>query len=417
MPKSSLFFVLFILLGTNGLSQDYYFEDFVYSENIKTVTFTPAGNPVEFPVVQLGTGDRLRLAFDDLDVQDKRYTYRIIHCDRNWKPSELDEVEYLDGFNGEEIRDSYHSISTKIPYVHYELILPNEYVRWTLSGNYLLVIFDEDNYPIISKRFLVVDPRVSVLADFISPKKVSELKTHQSLEITIDHEGLYVRDPLSEISVTVLQNFRWLDAVKDKKPKNIMGTRLLFDPFEPFTFPALKEFRNFDIRSLLYTSRYVYSIRATTNRIEVLLEKEKKRTYTHFISEPDANGLFVPDSQDNPHGIRGAEYVNVGFTLESPLPFEDYDVYVIGGFSDWQIYETNRMDYDATQGYYVADILLKQGYYDYYYALVDREGNVDLSTLEGNWYETDNNYYVLVYLREFGSYYDKLIALYTVKYF
>jgi hypothetical protein len=89
---------------------------------------------------------------------------------------------------------------------------------------------------------------------------------------------------------------------------------------------------------------------------------------------------------------------------------------VIGRFSDWQLYDTNLMRYDTDNGFYVADILLKQGYYDYLYALVDEEGNIDLTALEGNWYETDNNYYVLVYLREFGGIYDRLIAMYTVKY-
>jgi hypothetical protein len=412
-----LYFILGMLLSPFLLvAQDYYFEDFVYSESIKSVKFTPYGSPADFPVAELGSSDRLHLSFDDLDAVDKRYTYKIIHCDRDWNRSKIDEMDYLEGFNGEEIRDSYHSISTKIDYVHYDLVLPNDYVQWIISGNYLLIVLDENDYPIITKRFLVAEPSVSIHAEFINPKKVSQLKTHQCLNLEINYDDFYIRDPLNEVTVTVLQNFKWIDAIQNRKAKNLMGNTLIFDPFEPFTFPALKEFRNFDTRSLVYTSRFVYSIRASRYKIDVLLEKDKKRTFSNFISDPDANGQFVLDNKDSKYGVQGAEYTNVAFTLESPLPFENHDIYVIGRFSDWQLYDTNLMRYDTDNGFYVADILLKQGYYDYLYALVDEEGNIDLTALEGNWYETDNNYYVLVYLREFGGIYDRLIAMYTVKY-
>jgi hypothetical protein len=410
MNKTIVF--LFCLFFYSGImAQDYYFEDFVYTENIKSVKLNPSGKPTSFPVVQLGSGNRLTLSFDDLDAQDKRYTYKIVHCDRNWNPSDLDEMEYLDGFNGEEIRDSYHSVSTKVDYVHYDLMLPNDYLNWTISGNYLLIVFDEEDYPVITKRFLVVEPRVSIYADFINPRKTQQLKTHQNLEIKVDHEDFYIRDPLNELSVTVLQNYKWFDALRDRKPKNVMGYTLSFDPFEPFTFAALKNFRSFDIRSLLYTSRYVYSIKASQYEIDVLLEKDKKRTYSNFISETDANGNFVPGNTDDKYGIQAAEYVNVGFTLESPLAYDKHDVFIIGGFTNWQIYDNNKMDYDSSNGFYTADLLLKQGYYDYYYALVDEDGNIDIEGIEGNWYEADNVYTILVYIREFGSYYDKLVAM------
>jgi hypothetical protein len=302
-----------------------------------------------------------------------------------------------------------------VEYVHYDLYLPNDYVSWTVSGNYLLVIYDEEDLPVITKRFMVVEPLVSVNAEIKRPKKVSQLRSHHALEIDINFEDFYIRDPLNELSVTVMQNFRWLDAIEDVKPKNVMNGRLTFDPFDPFLFPALKDFRNFDTRSLLYTSRYIYSIHVEEYKIDVLLEKDRKRTFANFITELDMNGNFITGNKDHPNGVRGAEYVNVAFTLESSTEFDGYDVYIIGGFSDWQLYDSNIMTYDPVNQYYQADLLLKQGFYDYYYALVDQEGNINLESLEGNWYETDNTYYILVYLREFGAIYDKLIAMYAVK--
>ena len=365
--------------------------------------------------MQLGKMNALHLSFDDLDARDKRYSYKLFHCDRNWEATDVDEMEYLDGFNGEEFSSSYHSLHTRIPYVHYDLFIPNQYVKMTVSGNYLLAVFDEDGYVIITKRFLVVEPKISVYGEFVYPRDVSKMKSHQSIKLDLDYEDFYIRDPMNEISVTVLQNFKWFDAIYNVKPKNVISTRITFDAFDPFIFPALKEFRNFDIRSLAYTSRFVYSIKAYPNKIDVLLERDKKRTYANFISDPDANGIFIFDNTDNQYGIQGAEYANVGFTLESPLPIEDHDVYIIGGFSDWQLYDSNLMSYDVEQAAYTADLLLKQGYYDYYYALVNEEGDINLSSLEGDWYETGNSYQVLVYTKEFGGYFDRLIAMYTVK--
>jgi hypothetical protein len=231
MPKSmfKLYFILGMLLSPFLLvAQDYYFEDFVYSESIKSVKFTPYGSPADFPVAELGSSDRLHLSFDDLDAVDKRYTYKIIHCDRDWNRSKIDEMDYLEGFNGEEIRDSYHSISTKIDYVHYDLVLPNDYVQWIISGNYLLIVLDENDYPIITKRFLVAEPSVSIHAEFINPKKVSQLKTHQCLNLEINYDDFYIRDPLNEVTVTVLQNFKWIDAIQNRKAKNLMGNTLIF---------------------------------------------------------------------------------------------------------------------------------------------------------------------------------------------
>ena len=408
-------FLIGALLPLFAIGQDFYNEDFVYLESIKSVKLNPLGQPLKPPVVSLDQGQKLHLSFDDLDARDKDYSYHIYHCDRNWEMSEIDEMEYLDGFNGENIRNSYHSMHSKTDYVHYDLYLPNEYVTWTISGNYMLVIYDEDDLPVITRRFLVVEPKVSVYADFEKVRDVSKHRSHQSLNISINIEDFYIRDPLNELTVTVLQNFRWSDAIRQVAPKNLIGSELTFDAFDPFLFPGLKEFRNFDIRSLLYTSRYVYAIRAFTNRIDVQLEKDRKRTYTNFITEPDIDGNYLVDTEDNNYGVQGAEYVHVAFSLESPLPIEDHEVYVIGGFSDWQLYESNRMNYNPEASAYELELLLKQGIYDYYYALVDDSGHMDLTALEGSWYETDNTYYILVYLREFGSYYDKLIAMYSVR--
>jgi hypothetical protein len=55
--------------------------------------------------------------------------------------------------------------------------------------------------------------------------------------------------------------------------------------------------------------------------------------------------------------------------------------------------------------------MLKLGLYNYAYVwLPDGAKKADLLPAEGNCYDTENEYLILIYHREFGSRYDKLIG-------
>ena len=63
---------------------------------------------------------------------------------------------------------------------------------------------------------------------------------------------------------------------------------------------------------------------------------------------------------------------------------------------------------------YLADVLLKQGFYNYAFALVsNKDKSVTFSKTEGNWHETENDYTILIYYRSFGDRYDRLVGAYT----
>jgi hypothetical protein len=63
------------------------------------------------------------------------------------------------------------------------------------------------------------------------------------------------------------------------------------------------------------------------------------------------------------------------------------------------------------KGVYEAKLLMKQGFYNYKYVLVDKENTLHEGAISGNFDETENNYKVLVYYRDLGARYDKLIGL------
>ena len=94
-----------LLLTTTLSAQNVRFDytNNTYVDHIKTVIFGPTGYPHFFPLIILGEGQTLTLSFDDLEFDVRNYTYSVIHCDRDWQPSGLAPLEYINGFQEENI--------------------------------------------------------------------------------------------------------------------------------------------------------------------------------------------------------------------------------------------------------------------------------------------------------------------------
>lgn len=409
-----LVFTALFHADTPIMAQDFVYDNNVYVNYIKTVKLAHAGLETSIPIVDLGSSyqGRLLLSFDDLEGGYKRYTYRLIHCNMLWQPStDMEEIEYLDGFNYQDINDYSYSTNGYSDYTHYRLSLPNEDLRWIVSGNYLLVIYDEDlQIPVITRRFMVAENLVNISWEIIKPRNVRKIDTHNELRFTVSYKNFRINQPRFELFATVMQNGNWNTARIALDGNFERGESLVFDQFDRITFPALKEFRNFDIRPLSYTTEFVNSIEQDDIETTVLLDLGKVRSNRNFLDEIDANGFFIIDNERYADPEVSSEYCNVIFTLQPPYVF-DRPLYMIGAFSDWQAREDYRLRYDTINQIYKGDAYFKQGYYDYMYALQNSDGRLDYETTEGSWFETENDYQIIVYYREFGSFYDRIIAV------
>jgi hypothetical protein len=426
MMRVILLFVLMWITGQNTYGQalqDFDYIDYTYVPHIRSVQFKGTQKQTSnFPVVQLNRGN-LFFSFDDLTEQQLEYTYRVIHCDRNWKPTNLPVEEYVDGFDYEEIRNAAFSRNTYTDYVHYELQIPNRRYQWLISGNYLLVVYEGDRnngVPVITRRFMVAEQTVDVGIQVKRPIKVSKLNTHQEFDFFVNYEEFPIGNPLQEITATVLQNGRWSTAIADLKPNFISNYRMNFNFQDRVIFPAGKEFRNFDIRSLEYTSRWVHSIDLKPFGTDVILRMQRSRKNQNYTFLPDLNGSFFITNNDNDFQYNRdadvtADYANVVFALEIEPIEDDREIYAIGSFSGWQPLPEYKLEYDPVNEIYTNQELFKQGYYDYIYAVLGNDG-LDSEQLEGNNYQTVNNYQILIYYRDFSGRYDRLIAAKTFEF-
>ncbi len=402
----------YLFVSSNIKSQILTNRDTVYIPEVVSVTFHPVGQKLAFPLIHLNSRNPLVLSFDDHRGGFVDLKYKIVHCNAQWIPSDLNPFEYIEGFPEERLRNYEFSLNTYEDYTNYTLILPNDSMDVRLSGNYLLHIFEDniEQTPILTRRFLVVEGLFGVKPTQRTPSIASKYRTHQEFDVTVSYKDIRVVNPLREISLTVLQNGRWDNALSDLVPQSVRNEEVVYDLPDRIVFPAGKEFRFLDIRNTRFKTQGIQRIVELKNGIDIYLHPETSRYLVQYQNYVDANGRWVVDNRERRNERSESEYLLVHFTLnEEAIPGRD--VYIVGGLTDWQLQPRFKMEYNSDEKNYKASVMLKQGYYDYYYAVTADGKKIDTEALEGNWSETTNEYLFLVYYRPFGERYDRLAGI------
>jgi hypothetical protein len=390
------------------------YEDKTYDKDIKTIIFHKEGFDLNPPIIGLGNVERLVVRFDDLNPELRTYAYTIEHCTHDWKSSGLIESEYIQGFYMDYINDYRNSFNTYLPYVHHTFTFPNENMRLLRSGNYLLKVYHDSNPNkiIFTRRFMVADTKVGISAQVIAPRNVSVRNEGQEVNFTINHSSYPIANPYGDLQVVMLQNNQWSTAITGLKPVFVKDRDLVYDYDLPATFMAGNEYRFIDIKSFTYQMDNILRIERSPEGFEVLLRPEEKRTFKRHLTQDDINGKFLIKNDDGFADHTESNYAKVHFALALESPLIQSGVYVYGGFNGYQLGTENRMIYDETVRAYKATILMKQGYYNYQYVVVDpKSTKPDLTRLEGSHRDTSNDYLILVYHRNFSDNYDQLIGL------
>ena len=414
---SVLFFALFSTLYAQ--SDKIKAVDSIYADNIRTVRFFAGGNPTSTPIMDLNSGS-LKLVFDDMDVEVKDLMFSVEQCNRYWQPTKLDKLEYIEGFHEERINNYKNAFTTNVPYMHYTLLLPTETMRITKSGNYLLKVFEDnaEKTVVLTRRFIVYE-QILVPVPQMTYSAPIKYNTHHEMDIVIDPKQFRVQNPINDLRVTIMQNGRWDNAINLMKPSHVLGEKIMFDYQDSISFAAGKEWRYVDLRSTRFRSERVMSIDKGDDTWDYVLRNDLDRSREPYLIYPDLDGGYFVDNTDfNNDGESAikADYVNAHFTLLRKLEVDEADVYIFGALSDWKIDERFKMIYNAQKKGYEADVLLKQGFYNYNYVVVPHKTKqIDMETLEGNWYETENEYTFLVYFTPFGSRHDRVIGYFTFK--
>lgn len=391
----------------------------VLEPSFKTLKVTLNGELFAQPIVNLANpAERIVISFDELSDGHRYLRYSLEHCDASWRPEGLVDSEFLDSFNEGTVDDYQYSQATIVHYVHYTIVLPNEQVRITQPGNYIVRVYDESDpdHTLLQARFGVCDFTVPLGVTVSSRTDIDTNDSHQQLGITVDTRNIGVEDPFNDLRVVITQNGRPDNEVTLVTPQRINGTRAIYEHLRPLIFNAGNEYRRFETSSVNYPGLGIERMSHDTPVYNALLYTDTPRSTQSYLYDSTQQGRYLVRSTDTSDSDTEADYVLTHFTLEMP-PLAGADIFIEGDLTDRRYDPASHMVYNHATGCYEQSLLLKQGAYNYQYLTIPNgsDGRGLTAPVEGDKYQTVNEYTVKVYHRPKGTRFDRLVGVTTIK--
>lgn len=416
MNKVFYLLLITILLPLGAIAQ----RNIIYNDRIASLQVVAGENWLLPPVIKLNSfsdANYIHISFDDLTHTYQRYTYTIEHCEADWTTSEeLFSSDYVEGFaEGNTIDDVQESLNTNILYNHYSLVIPNEYCKLKLSGNYKVTVYDEnaDGEPMFTACFMVVEPQMGVSLNISANTDIDINNSHQQVSMNLNYGGTIINNHLDQIKTVVTQNQRWDNAKINAKPQYIMPDGLRWEHNRDLIFDAGNEYHKYEILDIHHTTMGIDYLEWDGENYNVYPFSSKERL--NYLYDEDANGAFYIRNSDNIENDRTSEYVLVHYRLYCPQRVNG-DVYINGVWTNNQFIPKYKMEYNDEKMCYEAILMQKQGYYSYQYIMLDENGVSRIMPTEGSFYQTENTYQAYVYYKAPGGRYDRLVGYQNAQY-
>ncbi|KJD35839.1 ApaG [Tamlana sedimentorum] len=374
---------------------------------IKTIIFKSNTDLSQLPILKLG--EAIQLSFDALNGNEDDYYYKIDHYNYDWTPSQLMKPEFLEGFDNQRIRNYENSYNTYQIYSHYKLTIPNRFTKsLKVSGNYIISVFNNDDELVFSRKFMLYENQVNVGVTLKRARDLQFVEQKQRVEILVNTGSSTLNNPSQTVKTVIIKNNNLKTAINNIKPQYTVGSQLIYRYDKETSFWAGNEyfyFENKDIRAANTGVQYIDLKDLYHSYLYTNLPRNNS-PYTYF---PDINGNYAVLNIDAEDSTIEADYVWVHFSLKATDNLLGKDIYVYGNFNNFSLDAETKMQFDAQQNTYFKSLLLKQGFYNYKYITLNN-GTINEGEIGGNFYQTENNYKVLVYYRDLGARYDKIIG-------
>lgn len=408
MPKFLFQKLLLVFIFTSATAQEVQ-NEITPPYNIKTVSFVQNGTNV-VPIFELGS--TFEFQFDDLFGNEANYYFEITHCDYNWKPTGIPKTDYILGFDNQRITDYSNSFNTLQLYSHYRLPFPNQFTtQLRISGNYMLKILNEDREVVFSRKFILYEERSTVAAQVKRSRNLSNIDHKQNLDFAITSNDIVFQNPLQNVKILLIQNGNFNTTIKNVPPQYTLGNQLVYKYDGETQFWGGNEFLYFENKDIRVASNNVAKIGANSDIYNSFLYTSPARANQIYTINQDVNGNFVVKNINTSNNAIEADYAWVYFSLSAPTFRLDKDIYITGMFNNYSLSPEYKMDYNAEKGIYEKAVMIKQGFTNFQYTIADKKGTIDYeNAIDGNFYQTENEYTILVYYKESNDRYQRVIG-------
>jgi len=379
------------------------------SDQIRTVQLYRGSDERSFPVMALRPDEPLTLEFDLMAKQGRPLSIYFYHADRNWN-RDLSPSQVFESYQDDKLVDYRPSQGTTVPYVHYTYRLPNDDIRFRISGNYVLRVTERGRRDsvLFERPFFITDEVGGLELGAESIMVPGQRQQSVRPVARFDPPTALRGDPFG-YTVCFVRNGRLADTRCQDQPLLAQQPKLAFELDRSRAFAPITADYTVDLGNLRAAPK-IERLDRTVTPFRVLLEPD----YAQFSGgDLDAalNGQILIQE-----AVRGranpsltAEYVRTTFAFVPPKEQRlNGDVVVAGSFSNMNIARGTRMQWRPLRGRYEGEILLKQGRYQYFYNASDprlrRQVQRSPSRLR-------NTYMTFVYYRDPSRNTDRLLRV------
>ena len=379
----------------------------VDNPDARTIQLHAGSGETSLPIVEMGSGLHLRLAFDMMGSRGRPLTVYFYHADRNWK-RDLFAAEYLSIFHRDDIMDYRQSQATYVDYVHYEYQFPNSVIDFRLSGNYILRVTEQgrEDEVLFERPFFVTEQSTPI--DMRLDNVLVAGRQFTSIQPFVRFSPPELNTNVFDYTVCFLRN-SWYQASRcvDRPSLNVRPDLQYFlEPRNSFGHLTANYYINLsDIR----TGGRIERVDQNSIPWSVTLEPDYANLGASGIA-PFLNGQSLVRE-----GVRSVtdpdysgEYIDVTLRLVPPNEQRVQGrVFIVGSFSNWEAIEENRLQWDGSRGWYEGVVNMKQGQHEYRY-MVDDAGLQ--RALDGGIPQTQNMFTTFIYFDDISAQTDRLIA-------
>lgn len=398
--RSAPLLILALLIVSTGLSQGVPVA--FTAPHIGAVRLHPEGAPLGGPFLELGGDAGLVLRYDDLSGDWPEHEWTLVHCTSDWTAfTDLEDWEYLEGWNPAEITTVENSFGGAVAYAHSNARIPSRDLAPSRSGHYLLIVHEagDPDAVILMRRMVVYERLSSVDIAFRRPLDASKVPTHQRLEVEVElPPGHRWSNPMRDIRLSVIQNTAWPWARHDIPATRVLGNAVTYAQQPELTFAGGDRWRSANLKSLAYLAPGIERISESNNSDgplwQIRMSRDESRRFRMQSSRRDLKGAFTVHNDRFDDVDLTSDYLGVTFRLEHRDFGSVPDVYLYGALSGWELDPKFKMEYHEASQEFRLDALLKQGWYDYQYVSAE-EGP---GGFEGSHAGTPNRYHVYVHV-------------------